>query len=69
MDVFDHDHSLCIVCDILVSSSLVVHPASGLYVIIYLLSRYHHFVECQYHRLYLRQKMVMQPVTLGNRVF
>ncbi|KAF8815852.1 hypothetical protein BYT27DRAFT_7191872 [Phlegmacium glaucopus] len=65
MDVFDHDHSLCI-CDI---STSLVYPASELYVFIYLLSRYHHFVECQYHRLYLRQKMVMQPVTLGNRVF
>ncbi|KAF8815184.1 hypothetical protein BYT27DRAFT_7196869 [Phlegmacium glaucopus] len=65
MDVFDHDHSLCI-RDI---STSLVHPASELYVIIYLLSRYHHFVECQHHRLYLRQKMVMQPVTFGNRVF
>ncbi|KAF8811715.1 hypothetical protein BYT27DRAFT_7183681 [Phlegmacium glaucopus] len=65
MDVFDHDHSLCI-CDI---STSPVHPASELHMVIYLLSRYHRFVECQYHRLYLRQKMVMQPVTLGNWVF
>ncbi|KAF8797624.1 hypothetical protein BYT27DRAFT_6931539 [Phlegmacium glaucopus] len=58
MDVFDHDHSLFI-CAI---STSLVHAALEIYVIIYLPSRYRHFVERQYHRLYPQYRRLPFPL-------